>query len=255
VATRFDAHEFGDGFFSTLHEGGHALYDQGLDPAHHGTPMGEPASLGVHESQSRLWENIVGRGLPAWRHWFPLARRFFPEALRDVSLEEFLFAANRVETSLIRVDADEVTYNLHVFVRYDLERALISGDLAVADLPGAWDEAYRRHLGIVPANDAEGCLQDIHWSAGLIGYFPTYTLGNLFAAQLYNAAVSELGDLDAAFALGDFAGMLGWLRDRVHRQGQRHRSPALIEAATGSPPGPGPLVQALGEKYGRLYGI
>ena len=253
VATRFDARDLGDGFFSTLHEVGHALYDQGLDPAHHGTPMGEPASLGVHESQSRLWENVVGRGLPAWRHWFPLARRLFPSALRDVEVEAFHSSANRVEPSPIRVDADEVTYNLHIFVRYELERALLAGDLPVADLPGAWDESYRRHLGIVPADAAEGCLQDIHWSAGLIGYFPTYSLGNVFAAQLFEAARADLGDLDAAFATGDFAGLLGWLRDHVHRQGRRHHSPGLIEAATGSPPGPSAFVAALRRKFRPLY--
>ena len=179
------------GLFGVLHEVGHALYDQGLDPAHHGTPMGEAVSLGVHESQSRLWENAVGRGRAFWKHWLPLARQVFREALRAVDLDAFLAAVNQVEPSLIRVQADEVTYNLHILIRFELEQALIAGDLAVADLPGAWNEKYRQYLGVVPPNDAEGCLQDIHWSAGLIGYFPTYTLGNLYAAQLFDRASLE----------------------------------------------------------------
>ena len=253
VATRYDPRNFGDGFFSVLHEVGHALYDQGTDPIHYGTPMGEPVSLGVHESQSRLWENTVGRSGPFWRHWFPLARQIFHESLRDVTPEAFHFAVNLVEPSLNRVEADEVTYNFHIFVRFELEQALIQGDLAVADLPGAWSDAYERYLGIIPANDAEGCLQDIHWSAGLIGYFPTYTLGNLFAAQLFDKASADLGNLESTIARGDFSGLLGWLRDRIHRHGQRYRPSDLINQATGSPPAHAALVRSLRQKYTSLY--
>jgi carboxypeptidase Taq len=255
LTTRYDPQDFGDAFFSILHEVGHGLYEQGLDPAHAGTPMGEAVSLGVHESQSRLWENAVGRSLPFWRHAFPTARRIFHEALADVSLDAFHFAVNHVEPSLIRVQADEVTYNLHILIRFTIERSLLSGDLPVADVPGAWAERYREDLGIAPKNDAEGCLQDIHWSAGLIGYFPTYTLGNLYAAQFFAKAREELGDLDAAFARGEFADLLGWLRQRIHQQGQRYRPAALVEHATGSKPDHRPLLQALRRKYGELYGI
>jgi carboxypeptidase Taq len=184
-----------------------------------------------------------------------MAQRVFPEALRDVEPDEFHFAINCVEPSLIRVGADEVTYNLHVLVRFELERALIAGDLAAGDVPGAWAEEYRRNLGIVPEGDADGCLQDVHWSAGLVGYFPTYTLGNLFAAQLFARASEDLGDLDAAFARGDLAGLLSWLRERVHRHGQRYRPAELIRTATGSGPDPRFLIDALRTKYGRLYGL
>ena len=255
ITTRYDRRDFGDAFFSTLHEVGHGLYEQGLDAAQFGLPVGEAPSLGVHESQSRLWENAVGRGFPFWRHFFPLARKAFPAALAGVGLEEFHFAVNRVEPSLIRVGADEVTYNLHVLARFDLERALISGDLRPADLPAAWAEAYRRRLGVAPANDVEGCLQDGHWAAGMFGYFPTYTIGNVIAAQLFARAAEETGGLDAAFARGDFSPLLGWLRERVYRHGGRYPAARLVEQATGSPPDPRPLVAALRRKYGELYGV
>jgi carboxypeptidase Taq len=255
ITTRYKLHDFGDAFFATLHETGHALYEQGLDPAHHGTPLGEAVSLGVHESQARLWENTVGRSHTFWRYFFPLARSVFPEVLRGVSLDDFHFAVNNVEPTLIRVTADEVTYNLHILIRFELERALVTGDLPIADLPAAWEEAYRHYLGVCPADDAEGCLQDGHWASGLIGYFPTYTLGNLFAAQLFAAASAAIGDLDTAFARGDFSGLLGWLRERVHRQGSRYSADRLIEDATGSPPDHRPLVDALRRKYCALYGL
>ncbi len=255
ITTRFDEREFSDALFGILHEVGHGLYEQGLDEAHHGTPMGEAVSLGVHESQSRLWENLVGRGRAFWVFWLPMARRIFHEALADVSLEQFHAAVNHVSPSLIRVRADEATYNLHIIVRFELEQDLLAGNLAVGDLPGAWNQKYREYLGVSPANDAEGCLQDIHWSAGLIGYFPTYTLGNVYAAQLFAAARAELGDLDEAFARGDFGGLLGWLREKVHRQGQRYRAADLVERVTGSRPDHRPLIDGLRRKYAELYGI
>ncbi len=255
ITTRFTGHDFSDGFFSTLHEVGHALYEQGLDPAHHGTPMGEAPSLGLHESQSRLWENIVGRSRAFWLHFFPLARQVFHETLRDVTLDDFHFAVNHVEPSPGRVQADEITYNLHIFLRFELEQALVSGDLNPADLPAAWNDASRRYLGVAPRDDAEGCLQDGHWAAGMFGYFPTYTLGNLFGAQLYARAEEELGDLGSAFVRGDFTDLLGWLRASVYRHGHRYRAARLIEKGTGSPPDHRPLVQALRRKYGVLYGL
>jgi carboxypeptidase Taq len=254
ITTRFSPY-FGDAFFALLHEVGHGLYEQGLAKEHYGTPLGEAASLGVHESQSRLWENTVGRSLPFWEHFFPRARQVFPGALAGVRLGDFYPAVNQVAASPNRVRADEVTYNLHILVRFELEQALVRGDLPVAELPAAWNEAYRHHLGITPANDAEGCLQDGHWAAGLIGYFPTYTLGNVFAAQLFARADADLGGLDGLFAAGEFDGLLGWLRTSVHRHGRRYPAARLIEQATGAPPDHRPLVAALRRKYGELYGL
>jgi len=255
ITTRYAPDHFGDAFFGVLHEVGHGLYDQGLDPDHAGTPMGEAVSLGIHESQSRLWENVVGRGRSFWAYWFPIARRVFHDALGGVAFDDFLFAVNEVEPSLIRVQADEVTYDLHVMVRFELERALIAGDLAVVDLPGAWNDAYRASLGVTPADDAEGCLQDIHWAAGLIGYFPTYTLGNLYAAQFFDRATADLGGLDSQFALGDTSALLDWLRRNVHRQGQRRRAADLAAAVTGRPLDHRPLVRRLRQRYGTFYGL
>lgn len=246
---RFSARDFAGGFFTVLHEVGHGLYEQGLEAEHYGTPMGEPASVGLHESQSRLWENFVGRRRSFWRHFFPRAKGVFHESLRDVKLDAMLAALNRVEPSVIRVNADEVTYNLHILVRFEIEQALLSGDLAAADLPDAWSSAYAECLGVTPANDREGCLQDGHWSEGLFGYFPTYTLGNMYAAQLISATASELGDLDEQFADGEFNGLLAWLRDRIHRHGQRYTAPALMERATGSPPSSHWLVESLRARY------
>jgi carboxypeptidase Taq len=255
LTTRFAADNFRDGLFGILHEVGHGLYEQGLPAEHRGTPLGEVSSLGLHESQSRLWENAVGRSLPFWRHFFPAAQAAFPEALADATLDDFHFAINAVEPSLIRVGSDEVTYNLHIVIRFELERALLAGDLRPADLPGAWNEAYWHHLGVVPRDDAEGCLQDGHWAAGMFGYFPTYTLGNILAAQLIARAWQELGDLDAAFARGDFGGLLGWLRVNVYQAGGRYAARRLIERVTGSPPDHRPLIAGLRSKYGALYAI
>ncbi len=255
IAIRYNSNYFSDAFFALLHEVGHGLYEQGLDPGHDGTPLGSINSLALHESQSRLWENLVGRGLPFWKNFFPRARQAFPEALAKVTLGDFYLAVNHVEPSLNRVQADEVTYNLHILVRFELERALINGELAVAELPAAWNEAYQKTLGVTVPNDGEGCLQDGHWSEGLIGYFPTYTLGNLFAAQLFARAHSDLDNLDAAFAKGDFTGLLGWLRSNVHRHGSRYPAPLLIEKVTGSPPDHRPLVETLKAKFMEIYGI
>jgi carboxypeptidase Taq len=255
IATRYRPRCFSDAFFATLHETGHALYEQGLPAEHYGTPLGAATSLAVHESQARLWENTVGRSRAFWDHFFPVARQVFPAVFGDVKPADFYFAVNNVEATFIRVTADEVTYNLHVLIRFELERALVSGELAPADIPTAWNEAYRRHLGITPADDADGCLQDGHWSAGLVGYFPTYTLGNLYAAQLFAKASEEVNGLDAAFARGDFSGLLGWLRDRLHRHGGRYPAARLLERVTGTSPDHRPLVRALWRKYGELYGL
>jgi carboxypeptidase Taq len=255
LATRYDLHNFNVGFFSILHEVGHGLYEQGLDPDHHGTPMGQVPSVGLHESQARLWENTVGRSRPFWEHFYLQAQREFPGSLRDVQLDDFYFAVNHVEPSLVRAMADEVTYNLHILVRFDLERALVAGDLKVADVPAAWSEAYRHYLGITPANDTEGCLQDGHWASGLIGYFPTYTLGNLFAAQLFAQASRDVSDLHEALAEGRFDALRHWLSGKVYQQGRRYSAFALMEHVTGTPPDNRPFLKALESKYRDLYGI
>jgi carboxypeptidase Taq len=238
--------------FALLHEVGHALYDQGLVAEHFGTPMGSAASLGLHESQSRLWENLVGRSHGFWLHFYPQVRGAFHEALHDISLERFRSVINHVAPGAIRVQADEVTYDLHILIRFELERALLSGDLRGADLPGAWAEAYRRYLGVTPKNDREGCLQDVHWAEGLIGYFPTYTLGNVYAAQLFAAAEHTVGPLDEAFAAGDFRTLRDWLGENVHRHGQRYSAAVTIERATGSPPDPSALIESLTRRYARV---
>jgi carboxypeptidase Taq len=255
ITTRYNPHYFSDAFYCTLHEVGHGLYEQGLPAEHYGTPLGEATSVAIHESQARLWENLVGRSRSFWRHFFPLARQIFHEALGDVSLQRYHFAVNHVEPSLVRVRADEVTYNLHIVLRFELELALLSGDLKPADLPGAWIEAYRKTLGVVPANDAEGCLQDGHWAAGLIGYFPTYTLGNVIAAQLFAQAARDVDGLDRSMGRGDFHPLLDWLRDNIHRQGSRYGANDLVQRVTGAAPDPGALVADLRQRYGRLYGI
>jgi len=255
ITTRYNPKDFSDAFFGILHETGHALYEQGLDPAHHGTPMGQSVSLGVHESQSRLWENSVGRGRPFWKFAFPQAKRVFRDSLHDVELDRFLFAINEVRPSLIRVQADEVTYSLHIIIRFELERALLGGDLAPGDLPGAWTEKYQNYLNVTPANDAEGCLQDIHWSAGLFGYFPTYTLGNVFGAQLFDRASRDLGDLPGHLERGEFSGLLSWLRTNIHQHGKRWWSDELISRAVGARPDPQPFLNSLHSKFGELYGL
>jgi carboxypeptidase Taq len=249
IALRYFPRNFARGFFALLHEVGHALYDQGLDPAHYGTPMGEAASFGLHESQSRLWENLVGRSHGFWRHFYPQLRNTFHEALHDVSLDTFRQVINHVAPGVIRVQADEVTYDLHIVIRFELERALLAGDLRGADLPGAWAELYHRYLGVTPKNDRTGCLQDGHWSEGLIGYFPTYTLGNVYAAQLFAAAERSVGPLDEAFARGDFRTLRDWLHENVHRHGQRYSVATIIERATGSAPDPSGLIESLTHRY------
>jgi carboxypeptidase Taq len=232
IALRFDRQDLREGVFGALHEIGHALYDQGLPHQHYGTPLGEPASLSIHESQGRLWENAVGRTLGFWQHFLPQMTKFFPGALAGTCPADLWRAVNFVEPSLNRVRADEVTYNLHILIRFDLEQALLTGDLPVADLPAAWNERYAKQLGVVPKSAREGCLQDGHWAAGMFGYFPTYTLGNLAAAQLFAQAEQDLGPLSDRFGGGDFASLLDWLDTRVYRHGKRYSTDQLVRQAT-----------------------
>lgn len=247
ITMRYDEADLRYSLFSTIHETGHALYEQGLDPARLGTPRGESCSLGVHESQSRLWENIVARSPAFWRYLLPVAQQHLP-ALAGRSLDAVVLSANEAGPSLIRTESDEITYNLHIILRFELELGLIDGSIAIADLPEAWRERMRSFLGVVPKTDREGCLQDVHWASGAIGYFPTYALGNIYAAQLFQAARADLGDMDAAITNGDFAPLLGWLRERIHRQGQTHRGPELVLRATGKPPHHADLLQHLSNK-------
>lgn len=255
LTTRYNPNDFGDAFFSIMHEAGHALYDQGLNAEHYGTPMGTAVSLGIHESQSRLWENFVGRSRAFWEGYFPKAQEAFPQALADIDLDTFHFAINEVQPSFIRVDADEATYNLHIVLRFELEQALIHGDLKPGDVPGAWNERFRRLFGMTPPDDARGCLQDIHWSGGGIGYFPTYTLGNLYAAQFFAQAQKELGDLGGHFQRGEFRALKDWLNAKIHRQGQRYRAAELVAVVTGEPLNPRFFLDHLRIKFGPLYGI
>ncbi len=255
ITARFDESDWSEGLFGVLHEVGHALYDQGLPPEHFGTPRGDPVSAAVHESQSRLIENGVGRALSTWRWLLPLLRETAPGVFDDVSVEDLWFALCAVVPGPRRVPADELTYNLHVFVRFDLEQALLAGTLPVKELPSAWGDAYARALGVRPATDAEGCLQDGHWGAGIFGYFPTYALGNLFGAQLLAAALRDLGPQDDAFARGDFGPLRGWLAARVYARGHELSADELLVAATGAPLSPDAFVGALRRKYEALYAL
>ncbi len=255
ITTRYDEQFVQMSFFGILHEAGHGMYEQGLRGAWYGLPPGSACSLGVHESQSRLWENLVGRSRAFWTWCLPLTKAVFPDSLAGVSADDFYFAVNEAKPSLIRVEADEVTYNLHIIIRTELEQELLDGRLKVTDLPTAWNERYQKYLGISPTSDAEGVLQDVHWSAGLVGYFPTYSLGNIYASCLYAAADKALGGLDAMFARGEFAPLLEWLRKHVHQQGQTRPAAMLIEEACGAKPTHEPLMEHLRVKYGELYGF
>ncbi len=253
ITTRWNPRFFNEAFFGVLHESGHGLYEQNLPAEHFGTPLGESVSLGIHESQSRLWENFVGRGRAFWRHFFPRARQIFPRVLDDVTMDEFYFAVNAVEPSFIRVEADEVTYNLHIMLRFEIEQAIIAGELDVADIPGAWNEMFEGFFGIKVPDDSQGCLQDVHWSFAGFGYFSTYALGNLYAAQFYARAKEDVPDLEERIALGDFAPLLHWLSEHIYSQGMRYRSRQLVERVTGQAPSHEPLMAYLHAKFGELY--
>ncbi len=255
LTTRYNTHHFSESFFSIMHEAGHGIYDQGLNDEYYGTPMGSSISLGIHESQSRMWENFVGRSEAFWAHFYPKVQAAFPDALSDVSERDFYGAINTIAPSFIRVEADEATYNLHIMLRFELEQALINGGLKAEDVPGVWNETFEKYLGITPPDDTQGCLQDIHWSGGGIGYFPTYALGNLYAAQFFEQARQEVGDLDAQFAEGVFDPLKNWLTEKIYSQGQRYRANELIEVVTGKPLSHEPLMRHLRAKYEPLYGI
>ncbi|HOE67465.1 MAG TPA: carboxypeptidase M32 [Candidatus Hydrogenedentes bacterium] len=254
ITTRTNPRELFSALTGSMHEGGHALYEQGFLENDRRTTLAEGISLGIHESQSRMWENIIGKSLPFWKRYAPIVRQAFPGQLDAVTPEQFYAAINRVQPSLIRVEADECTYNLHIVLRFEIEVALIEGDLAVADVPGAWNEKMRRYLGIDVPDDARGCLQDIHWAHGSMGYFPTYALGNLYAAQLFEAMSRDLPELWSFVEAGDFGPLREWLRIRVHQVGRRKTAVALLQDVTGQPPSAGPFLAYLTRKYESLYG-
>ncbi len=254
LTTRFARDNVLDALGSTMHEGGHGLYEQGLDAAHMGTPLGEAVSLGIHESQSRLWENHVGRSRAFWQWARPVLRQHLGVSVDPFDSDSLFLASNVVQPSLIRVEADELTYDLHVMVRFELEQLLLEGDLAVRDLPTAWNQRYLEYLGVVVPDDRRGCLQDVHWSCGLFGYFPTYTLGNLYAAQFAAAARRSLPDLDSQMARGAFSALREWLRANVHVHGRRFQPEELCRRATGAPLSPEPFLSYLEAKLRAVYG-
>ena len=253
ITTRVYEDYLNPAMFGTMHECGHALYEQGIAQKYKRTPLATGASMAIHESQSRMWENLVGRSLPFWKHYYPELQKIFPGQLGNISLESFYKGVNIVEPSFIRVEADEATYNLHIMLRLELEIAMMEGSLVVADLPQAWNSKMKEYLGITPANDAEGVLQDVHWSTGSIGYFPTYALGNLVAAQLWDVLRKDLPDLDAQIEKGRFEGLLDWLRKNVHQFGAKYEPQELVQKVTGSKINPEPYLRYLQEKFGEIY--
>jgi carboxypeptidase Taq len=255
ITTRFDPRYVAQSLLASVHEAGHAMYEQGSPAAFERTLLRGGASMGVHESQSRLWENLVGRSRGFWQHFFPLLKERFPEQLADADAEAFWRALNMVQPSYIRVEADEVTYNLHVLLRFELENDLLEGRLSVADAPAAWNAKMTEYLGVTPPDDARGILQDIHWSIGIMGYFPTYSIGNLLSAQLWQAAVDAIPDIPAQTARGEFGPLLSWLREKIHRHGRKYLPNELIQRATGRPVRADAYLQYLKEKYSELYGL
>lgn len=254
ITTRVKEDYLLDALFSTLHESGHAMYEQGTNPAYDGLPLGSGTSSGVHESQSRTWENIVGRSRGFWEHYYPRLQAVFPQQLGSVPLDEFYRAVNKVEPSLIRTDADEVTYNLHVMLRFDFELQLLEGSLAIRDLPEAWHARYTNDLGVRAPDDRDGVLQDVHWFGGLIGgAFQGYTLGNIMSAQFYDAALKAHPEIPAEIAQGQFGTLHGWLKENIYQHGRKYTAAELLQRVTGGGLRTEPLIAYLKTKYGELY--
>ena len=254
ITTRVHKELFPSALFGTLHEGGHALYEQNCAPELEGTFLAGGTSLGVHESQSRLWENVLGRSRPFWQFYYPRLQEFFPRQLADIGQEEFYRAINKVSPSFIRVEADEVTYNLHIFLRFELEQALVEQQLRITDLPEAWNAKMQEYLGLTPPQDALGVLQDIHWSGGSIGYFPTYTLGNVLSLQFYDQTLRDIPDLSDQFSRGEFGALLAWFKDKIHRHGRKYTAAELVERVTGAKQiEAGPYVNYIKQKFTQIY--
>lgn len=255
ILTRYDPQDLATGLFGTMHEAGHGMYEQGLDPAEFGLPYGSYCSLGIHESQSRMWENQVGRSQSFWEWITPILKDSFPDKYSQTTAEELYFAANDVYPSLIRVEADEATYNLHIIIRYDIEKKLIEGNLNVNDVQDEWNARYHSDLGVKVDSERNGVLQDVHWSAGLFGYFPTYTIGNLIAAQLFHSAQNAISNLDNQISNGSFNELLLWTREAIHKHGRSLNSDQMVQRSTGMSLSPKHLVQYLGEKLEALYDL
>ncbi len=256
ITTRYSEAFLSDSLFSTIHEAGHALYEQGVNPAFEATPLGNGTSSGVHESQSRLWENQVGHSRHFWRYFYPQLQAAFPQQLADVPLEAFYSAINKVEPSLVRVDADEVTYNLHIMIRFDLELALLEGTLSIRELPEAWNARYQADLGITPPDDRLGVMQDAHWYDGMIGgAFQSYTIGNILSAQYLQAALRAHPEIPDEMEQGEFATLLGWLRKNLYQHGRKFTASELTERVTGRGIDIAPYMRYLREKYGELYKV
>jgi carboxypeptidase Taq len=253
MTTRYDPHYLPMALFGTFHETGHAMYEQNTGAQLSRTPLARGCWSTVHESQSRLWENLVGRSRAFWQHWFPKLQALFPESLHDVDAETIYKLVNRVQPSPIRVEADEITYNLHIMLRFELEIAVFEGKLKVVELPEAWNAKMQDYLGITPSDDAQGVMQDIHWSEALFAYFPTYSLGNILSVQLLESAKEKLGDLNPMFASGQYAPLLGWLRENVLQHGKTYLPPELITRATGQPLTAKPYLAYLKNKFTDLY--
>ncbi len=254
VTLRYDVNDLRPGLFSTIHEAGHALYEQGFKKEHYLTPLAEPVSLGIHESQSRLWENIVGRSKNFWKANFQDLQAVFP-SMRDVNLDEFHRAINHISLSPIRVEADEVTYSMHILIRFEIEKDLMEDKLKVSEIPQVWNELYEKYLGLEIENDAQGCLQDIHWAMGVVGYFPTYSLGNLYSAQFYETAIGEIGDLGSHIEKGELKPLLNWLRENIHQYGKLYSADDLVKKVTGKPLSEDHFINYLKKKYSNIYDI
>lgn len=254
LTTRFDPNFFSTALFGVMHEAGHGMYEQGIGENVDGTALGGGATLSIHESQSRLWENIVGRSKGFWSWALPLAQQHFPQ-LNGVDLDTFYRAINKVQPSLIRVEADEATYNLHIMLRFELEMDVLVGAVKVADLPKVWNERFEAYLGITPPNDAQGVLQDVHWSSGLFGYFPTYALGNLLSVQYYNQALKDHPEIPDEIAQGKFDTLLRWLNTNIHQHGRKFTADELTRQVTGSPMQYDAYLTYLQTKYGEIYGL
>lgn len=254
ITTRYYPKYLNGALFGVIHEAGHAMYEQNLLAEYYATPLGESVSMGIHESQSRMWENNVARGMAFWEHWYPTAQKYFT-ALNGVKLDDFYRAINEIKPSFIRVEADELTYNLHILLRFEIERELIRGNLKVEDLPGYWNENFNKYFDLDVPDDSQGCMQDVHWGAGLFGYFPTYSLGTLNAAQFYAQAESEIGDLDAMFRVGEFSKLRNWLTEKIHTQGRRFMSQQLTKEVTGRDLDSVDLINYLKGKLYPVYGI
>lgn len=255
ITTRYYPDFLPTALFGSIHEAGHAMYEQGSDQALEGTPLAGGTSLGVHESQSRLWENIVGRSRGFWQHFYPELQKCFPDQLGGLPLEKFYRAINAVTRSLIRVEADEVTYNLHIMLRFEMENALLEGRLAVKDAPDAWNSKMQQYMGITPPNDAQGILQDVHWSSGLIGYFPTYSLGNFLSVQYWDKAVSDVPSIPDEITRGNFEPLLRWLRENIHVHGRKYWPRELTERVTGEPIQTRSFMRYLTQKFSDIYGL